>query len=168
MSFYNKLLFYSVISNYRTLWILGKIKKTCTVLDRGTYQGWKNCLISGVLSHCWQLRMVSSFQMNLWLFIIQNWMYCFGLDRSSSWVWLMMWSWMCCGRQSRAAKIPLRSDSMCSGKLAVARALSLFRDSHNSRVVVQVACCILERILTASIVGWYWVRWCVHCLDMCP
>jgi len=33
--FYDKLLFYSVISNYRASWLLGKIKKTRTVSDRG-------------------------------------------------------------------------------------------------------------------------------------
>jgi len=36
--FYHKLLFYSVISNYHTSWLLGRIKKTHTVSDRGTYK----------------------------------------------------------------------------------------------------------------------------------
>ena len=61
---------------------------------------------------------------------------------------------MCCGSQSRIAKMPLRLESMCGGKLAVAIALSLLRASHNSNVVVHVACWILESTLMASIVGW--------------
>jgi len=39
--FFDKLLFYSVISNYRTSWLLGLIKKTRTVAGTNLLSGWK-------------------------------------------------------------------------------------------------------------------------------
>jgi len=47
-----KLLFYSVISNYQTLWILGLIKKTGTVAGKGLSMDWEkqsNILVVGSL-----------------------------------------------------------------------------------------------------------------------
>jgi len=166
--FYNKLLFYSVISNYCTLCLLGKIKKTGTVLDRRDLSGLKNCLMSGVLNHCCLLRIVSLWWINHWLLIIHDWIYCFNLDRSFSWVCLKIQSWVCCRRWLRTAKIPLWSESMCSGEFVVEMVLSMLQASHNSRVVVHIACWILDSTLIESIVRWYWLRYCVHCLVICP
>ena len=70
-------------------------------------------------------------------------------------MYLKIRSWVCCGRQSHVAKMPFKLESMCGGKLVVAMALSMLRASHNSNVVVHVACWILESTLMASIVGWF-------------
>jgi len=48
--FYLKLLFYSIISNYWTLWKLGLIKKTGTVVGEGLLTGWEKCSNVLVLS----------------------------------------------------------------------------------------------------------------------
>ena len=45
---YEKLVFYSVISNYRTAYSLGLIKKTCTVSGTDVLTGWKK--MSNVLT----------------------------------------------------------------------------------------------------------------------
>jgi len=48
LSIYDKLFFYSVISNYQTAYTLGLIKKTCTILETDLLAGHEK--LSNVLS----------------------------------------------------------------------------------------------------------------------